>query len=32
MEQDEPRIAAWDARVDWPLTALALAFLVGYAW
>lgn len=32
MEQDEPRIAAWDAKADWPLTVLALAFLVGYAW
>jgi voltage-gated potassium channel len=32
MEQDEPRIAAWDAKVDWTLTALAFAFLVGYAW
>jgi voltage-gated potassium channel len=32
MEQDEPRIAAWDAKADWPLTFLALAFLVGYAW
>jgi len=30
--QDEPRIAAWETRVDWPLTALTLAFLVGYAW
>ncbi|MGH3613988.1 MAG: potassium channel family protein [Pseudonocardia sp.] len=29
---DEPRIAAWDRRVDWPLTGLAVAFLVGYAW
>jgi voltage-gated potassium channel len=29
--QDEPRIAAWDAKVDWPLTALAVAFLAGYA-
>jgi voltage-gated potassium channel len=30
--EEEPRIAAWDRRVDWPLTALAVAFLVGYAW
>lgn len=29
---DEPRIAAWDRRVDWPLTGLAVAFLVCYAW
>ena len=32
MEKDEPRIAAWDARVDWPLTGLAFAFLGLYAW
>jgi voltage-gated potassium channel len=30
--QDEPRIAAWDAKADWPLTGLALAFLGLYAW
>ena len=30
--QDEPRIAAWDAKVDWPLTGLTLVFLAGYAW
>ncbi len=29
---DEPRIAAWNRRVDWPLTGLAVLFLVGYAW
>jgi len=29
---DEPRIAAWDRRVDWPLTGLAVVFLVAYAW
>jgi voltage-gated potassium channel len=29
--QDEPRIAAWDRRVDWWLTALAVLFLVAYA-
>jgi voltage-gated potassium channel len=28
----EPRIAAWDRRVDWPLTGLAVVFLVAYAW
>jgi voltage-gated potassium channel len=28
----EPRIAAWDRRVDWWLTGLALVFLVAYAW
>jgi voltage-gated potassium channel len=29
---DEPRVAAWDRRMDWWLTALAIVFLVGYAW
>ena len=29
---DEPRVAAWNRRVDWPLTALALVFLAVYAW
>ncbi|MGD9527784.1 potassium channel family protein [Pseudonocardia sp.] len=29
---DEPRIAAWERRVDWPLTALAVVFLAAYAW
>ena len=29
--QDEPRIAAWDRRVDWWLTGLAVLFLVAYA-
>jgi voltage-gated potassium channel len=28
---DEPRIAAWDARVDWPLTGLAVGFVAVYA-
>jgi hypothetical protein len=30
--EDEPRIAAWDAKVDWPLTGLAVAFLGLYTW
>ena len=30
--EDEPRIAAWNARVDRPLTGLAVAFLGLYAW
>jgi voltage-gated potassium channel len=30
--EDEPRIAAWNAKADWPLTGLTLAFLAGYAW
>jgi voltage-gated potassium channel len=29
---DEPRIAAWDRRVDHWLTGLAVLFLVAYAW
>jgi voltage-gated potassium channel len=29
---DEPRVAAWDRRIDWWLTGLALLFLAGYAW
>jgi voltage-gated potassium channel len=29
---DEPRIAAWERRLDWPLTALAVVFLAAYAW
>ncbi len=29
---DEPRVAAWKRRVDWPLTGLALVFLAAYAW
>jgi voltage-gated potassium channel len=28
----EPRIAAWDRRVDWWLTGLAAVFLAAYAW
>jgi voltage-gated potassium channel len=28
----EPRIAAWDRRVDWWLTGLAVLFLAAYAW
>ena len=30
--EDEPRIAAWDRRVDRPLAAIAIAFLGLYAW
>jgi voltage-gated potassium channel len=29
---EEPRIAAWDQRVDWWLTGLAVVFLGAYAW
>ncbi|CRK60463.1 Potassium voltage-gated channel subfamily KQT; possible potassium channel, VIC family [Alloactinosynnema sp. L-07] len=28
----EPRLSAWEARTDLPLTALAGVFLLGYAW
>lgn len=31
-EPGEPLVAAWERRLDWPLTALAVAFLVAYAW
>ncbi|WP_300012273.1 potassium channel family protein [Pseudonocardia sp.] len=31
MDQDEPRIAEWDRRVDWWLTGLAVVFLIAYA-
>jgi voltage-gated potassium channel len=30
--EDEPRIAAWNRRLDWPLTGLAVVFLGAYAW
>jgi voltage-gated potassium channel len=29
---DEPRIASWNRRLDWPLTGLAAVFLGLYAW
>ena len=29
---DEPRVADWNRRADWPLTGLALVFLAAYAW
>jgi voltage-gated potassium channel len=32
LPEDEPRIAAWDRRVDWWLTGLAAVFLAAYAW
>jgi voltage-gated potassium channel len=28
----EPRLSAWEARTDLPLTGLAVVFLLGYAW
>lgn len=28
----EPRLSAWEARTDLPLTGLAVVFLIGYAW
>src|SRR5690349_1198962 len=30
--EEEPRIAVWNAKVDWPLTGLAVAFLGLYTW
>jgi voltage-gated potassium channel len=29
---NEPRVAEWQRRAEWPLTALAVVFLVAYAW
>jgi voltage-gated potassium channel len=29
---DEPRVAAWNRWLDWPLTVLAAGFLALYAW
>ncbi len=31
-ETDERRLARWERRVEWPLTVLAVVFLVAYAW
>ncbi|MEU5696050.1 ion channel [Actinosynnema sp. NPDC020468] len=31
-QTDERRLARWEQRVEWPLTALAVVFLVSYAW
>jgi len=31
-DHTEPRIDAWNRRLDWPLTALAVVFLGVYAW
>lgn len=31
-QTDERRLAAWETRVEWPLTGLAVVFLVAYAW
>ncbi|HEY3263457.1 MAG TPA: ion channel [Pseudonocardiaceae bacterium] len=28
----EPLVTEWERRADWPLTGLAVSFLVGYAW
>ncbi|MBA8825482.1 voltage-gated potassium channel [Saccharopolyspora lacisalsi] len=30
--RDEPRVAAWEYRMQWPLVAAAVAFLVAYTW
>jgi voltage-gated potassium channel len=29
---DEPLVTLWERHADWPLTGLAVAFLVAYAW
>ncbi len=29
---EEPRVRAWESRVEWPLTITALLFLAAYAW
>lgn len=31
-ETDERRLARWERRAEWPLTALAVLFVVAYAW
>jgi voltage-gated potassium channel len=31
-DADEPRLVAWERRLDWPLTVLAVLFLAAYAW
>ncbi|MGM1058759.1 potassium channel family protein [Saccharothrix sp. Mg75] len=31
-ETDERRLVRWERRVEWPLTGLAVLFLVAYAW
>ncbi|MBB5954532.1 voltage-gated potassium channel [Saccharothrix tamanrassetensis] len=31
-ETDERRLARWERRAEWPLTALAVVFVVAYAW
>ncbi|MEU4806752.1 potassium channel family protein [Actinosynnema sp. NPDC023587] len=31
-ETDERRLTSWERRAEWPLTALAVVFLVAYAW
>lgn len=31
-EQYGPRVTAWENRFEWPLVALAVLFLVAYAW
>ncbi|MFI9811100.1 potassium channel family protein [Saccharothrix variisporea] len=32
LDSDERRLAQWERRVEWPLTVLAVVFLVAYAW
>jgi voltage-gated potassium channel len=32
LQSNEARLEAWERKVEWPLTALAVLFLVVYAW
>ncbi|MEU7526211.1 ion channel [Saccharothrix sp. NPDC042600] len=32
LDSDERRLTRWERRVEWPLTVLAVVFLVVYAW
>ncbi len=32
LDTDERRLAQWERRVEWPLTGLAVLFVVAYAW
>ncbi|GLZ33281.1 ion transporter [Lentzea sp. NBRC 105346] len=32
LQSDEARLARWEARADWPMTVLAVVFLIAYAW
>jgi len=32
LRTDEHRLVSWESRAEWPLTGLAVVFLVAYAW